>query len=97
MAHDLVYALAKLGILVRQKLSANSCIARPPRAAAIVRPIDATSGHRDEHLFRLTERRNDGVQTQPTAAGLPARSVFVLEQSFDRSPGLTRVARDEER
>jgi len=97
MLDDLVDALSKFGILVGEKLRANSDVARAPALAAIVTAINATGRHRDQHSFRVRGIEHDRVQTQSAATRLPSRLVLVIEQAVVRLPRLATIARFKER
>src|SRR6185312_11121588 len=95
--HNFMHALAKFWILVRQKLCSYSVVARLPRCSAIVRPIRSGCRNGDHHAFWIGCVRNNCMQAQSTATGLPFFAMRMIKQPFYRRPCLARVLRFKQR
>src|SRR5512142_692484 len=96
MTGNLVHTLPELRILVRQELGADSAVAGAPTLAAIVGAIHAAGRHGDEHTLPVAGMRDDRMEAQTTAAGLPLGAVFMRQKSVDGRPTLAGVSRLEQ-
>ena len=94
MTHNFVHALAPLGILLvgREKLSANTFIARLPVLATIVGAIDAARRNSDEQSLVIRRIWKNRVQAKPAAAGHPLRTMRMIEEAALERPGLAGVS-----
>src|SRR5260370_32299223 len=88
---DVVYAVADLGILVRDILRPQSTVDRLPALAAIVGAESARRRDRDVNSLRVDRIENNGVQTHAARAGLPLGSSAVTAQSREFPPVLSAV------
>ena len=95
--HDLVHALAELGMLVGQELGAHTAVGRPPRRPAVVARVHAARRDRDGHPRRVGGIEHDRVQAEAAAARLPLRPVRVVPQAVVQRPRLAAVVRREDR
>src|SRR5260370_31611382 len=88
---DVVYAVADLGMRVRDILRPKSRVDRLPGLAAIVGAESARRRDRDVNSLRIARIENDGVQTHAARTRLPLGSSAVTAQAGEFLPVLSAV------
>src|SRR5205807_1974994 len=68
-----------------------AAVALAPARAAVLGQPDARGRDGEHQAVGLARPRDDGVQAQPTAAGLPLRAGRVLPERMVERPGLAAV------
>src|SRR5205085_7987360 len=89
--HDLVHALAKLRILLREKFRANALIPRLPRCAPIVSAVDTASRHGHQYAFMVGWIKHNCVQALTAATWGPFLPMRMIEQFLSQRPGFSAI------
>jgi hypothetical protein len=99
VVNHFVDALPELGIslFLRHELGTDARVPGTPALAAVVRAIDSSSRHCNEHPPRVLRIEDNRVQTEASAAGLPLGLMLMIQQSLVRLPAFATIARLEER
>src|SRR5260370_29273881 len=88
--------MTDLGVLVGNRVGAQSFVGRLPGLAAVVGPEDSSRRDRAVHPVGVARIDEDGVQAQAARARRPGSGSLVGAQARHLSPGLAGVARLED-
>ena len=94
VVNHFVHTLPELGISMffRQKLGTDTGIPCAPALASVVRAINPSGRHCDQHPPRVFRIEDDRVQAEPSATRLPLGLMLVIEQSLIWLPAFSTIA-----
>ncbi len=94
--HELVDALAELGVALGRELGPDAAIAGRPGRAPVARLERADRRDPDPDASRVGGVGDDGVEDETTGAGHPAGPAGVVGQALDVGPGCAVVRAPEQ-